>query len=553
MECENGDFCSVAEKCTESKPECCPWAAPVPCADKCCLPGYQCATLENGKLQCCKIDAVVCENICCPVGFTCEDINGEKMCISPETEVCFDTIMGDTMCSKKTSFCAPDGVCLSNSYKNQSYNYCGGGEICGVDESCGPLCSNICCDPVDFDDNCKAKAEECLLSGSNCNETKETVSCCKDIGQYSTAYINAQIKKITDCLGDGCKNFACKSQGGSGNICCSYDKATSVGCLNGCIPDEQVCYDIPVSNANFLNPIESGLLPQEVPNEIGSYCSKANYVSAIVGIISLGIVTFDVYFQPAGLDANYYDGVYHVENEPGNWEPVAGAIGEEILIIEWIWMIDNLEGNDCPHGPYAQLYILIHKKGSQPANLAKPMLSAILGNTNYGNQSRFLKGPFSGFDTWKFCFCYGLGWLGICFDEDCINGGFETNAEQEWVDFIKINYTPNTAGVYKWGKDEEEIYFTLRERDGSATVAGVDIIRWDDFMGLQAISKKQTKKPCGQTIDLFVYRSVAEDDNPDNDGDLDPEGNPYYYKTNKVGAKIKFRTIVCTGKPGDPC
>jgi hypothetical protein len=72
-------------------------------------------------------------------------------------------------------------------------------------------------------------------------------------------------------------------------------------------------------------------------------------------------------------------------------------------------------------------------------------------------------------------------------------------------------------------------------------------------MGLQAISKKQTKKPCGQTIDLFVYRSVAEDDNPDNDGDLDPEGNPYYYKTNKVGAKIKFRTIVCTGKPGDPC
>jgi hypothetical protein len=475
------------------------------------------------------------------------------MCVSGQLEICPDTIMGDTLCLENEAFCAPDGGCIDNKWKGAEYNYCNGGEVCEIDQSCGSLCSGICCDAIDLDDKCQEKIKECLPN-YGCSETKSTVSCCKHVGQQGNT------NGLADCIGETCKNLQCGVSGSNGSsVCCTYDKATPVGCVNGCIPDGQVCYDQPVSNSNFKNPTESGIYPNEVPNEIGSYCSNGDFVSWFVGILSAGFVTFDIYFQPAGFDARYHDGVYHVEEgdkdtqSNDNWISVVGNAGEEILIIEDVWIFDNLEGNDCPHGPYAQFYILIHKKSSEPVKLEKPMLSSILNNTVYGSQIKFLKGPFSGSDTWKFCLCYGLGWLDICFAETCFNGGFETGAEQEWVDYLKMKYTPGKAGIHKWEKDEEQIYFTLRERDGNASFWGIDIIRWDDFMGLQAISKKETKKPCGQTIKLYVYQSVAEDDDPNNDGDLDPEGNPYYYKTNKVGARIKFRTITCTGKAGDPC
>ena len=561
MECENGDFCPLSEKCTESAPACCPWAVPVPCVNKCCGADQKCKTLDNGEAACCKTGAVVCGDICCPIGFYCEEYNGTKTCFSKDVDVCQDTIMNDTLCDTDKGFCEADGACLDNDFKGKDYDYCGGGKACGnielfspsidsgiiYESQCAGLCADFCCDGADVNESCTDFASPTY----SCQETKTSFTCCKTSFSDNTKEIEKQNQ-------GKCKNIKCeykqKPFGNFGDICCTYDKATPAGCVNGCIPDGQVCYDIPVSNSNFDNPIESGLYPNEVPNEIGSYCDDADYLAAALGILSLGVVTFDIYFIPVGFDPKFYDGVYHVEEgdgDNGNW--ISGNPGDEIVVVEDVWVVDNLEGNDCPHGPYAQFYVLIHKKGSEPTNIFKPMLSSILNNTVYGNQVKFLKGPFSGAETWKFCFCYGFGWLGICIGEDCINGGFETGAEQEWVDYLKVRYPFGKAGVYKWEKDEEKIFFTLRERDGSVEKYGISIIRWDDFMGLQAISKKATKKSCGQTIDLMVYRSVAEDDDPNNDGDLDPEGNPYYYKTNKVGARIKFRTIICTGKAGDPC
>ena len=208
-------------------------------------------------------------------------------------------------------------------------------------------------------------------------------------------------------------------------------------------------------------------------------------------------------------------------------------------------------------------YILVHKKGNQPANLGKVVWAQAKDKTVYGYNTHFLKGPLQGKDSWKICVCT-VEILGFCVsdlveDENCWssygdidpvtgNKDFDSDVKQEWIDNIFMKYTAGKAGVYAWGKDENEIYLSLRESDGEPKFG-----RYDDYMGLQLVIKKETKKPCGQTIDLRVYENVLEDNNPDNDGDLDPEGNPYYYKTNKVGARIKFRTITCTGKAGDPC
>lgn len=517
MECENGEFCPIGDLCTESSPPCCPWLAPAPCEEECCLINQDCKTV-NLKKQCLPKNTQICPGII---------INNE---ILWPDKICYN---GD--------FCEVDQACMSEEYYKKKYSYCGCGYTCAETQNCGGLCSSVCCEKgVAADGGCNLS--ECfaaVIGQIQCHEdvTGKFISCCHWAGSGGKQEIVDQIKECAAAL---CKNLNCS---GGNQVCCTYDKPRTVGCLIGCIPSGQICYDVPTSNstAAYLSPIESGFLTKNTEATIGDYCSNADYLSWAIGIMTLGFVTLDVYFNPAGFAENFdsQTGTYHSENEAGEW--IQGESGTELLVAEFTWIIDNLEGIDCPHGPYAQLYILIHRKGIQP-DLNKPTFAGLKNNTVYGSGAHRLKGPLSGSDTWSVCLCYGLGWLGICFDETCWGsfGSFDSNAEEEWVDYLSIKYSPGQAGVYKWEKGEDEIYFTLREAD--SPVMGVP--RWDDFMGLRVVTKSETKTPGGKMIPLYKYECVAEDDDPGNDGEIDPDGNPYYYKTNLIAGFVRLRTII---------
>ena len=493
MECENGDFCAVSEKCTESKPSCCPWAAPIPCVSK-----------------------------CCSLNSTCEEISGEKICLSTSFEICPDTIMGDTLCFKDNSFCAPDGACIDNKWKGLEYNYCNGGEACGIDQSCGALCSGICCDGIDLDDECKGKITECLPN-YGCSETKTTVSCC---GKQDSAF-------ATECIGKACKNLQCAPSGTGNYACCTYDKATPVSCINGCVPFGQICYDIPTTDMGTLEPNESGMIPEQIPYEV----FKQDWVDYLVelgmmaGLVGVGVFNgFE--FVPAGLSPNIGpDGVYQIElvsppcSEDNNWDKPKK--GDKVLIIEDIWIIDPLEGKDMPHGPYGRIYVNAHSLDTFPAldQIDPSWLQKTIGNKGYNE--RLLPGPHcSELPPWKYCICWAKFFW--CFYEKCYDMPGVKGPRNEWAAYEFLKYTSGKAAVYVWGENEEAIYISITEGDETSD---------DDVGGIVKISKNDTLDICGREYDFYQYEpNVA---------------NPK--KTNKRALRIRFRTITCTGKAGDPC
>lgn len=495
IECANGDFCSAIEKCTNSNPQCCPLFAPIPCETSCCFTGYECKTFENGQKQCCQPDSIVCGNQCCSSKYECKTFsNGQKQCCSKGAVVCKD-------------------ICCPTSYTCEEFNgqpLClpPGWEVChtGILGFSDTICyNNTFCENDGYCLNSKYKGQVYNYCGGGkfCPTDQNCGGLCSD-------------------------------------VCCEEKK---VGCLAGCVPSGQLCRDIPTTNSinAFINPQESGLLPQNTPYEIGDECYDGFAVIGFAGWLAIGSVS--VSFQPVGF-ANNYDyttGIYNATagDESANW--IWGNPGDEILVIEAVWMIDNLEGNDCPHGPYAQLYILVHKKSKAPSNLNKVLWSKVKNNTVYGYNTHFLKGSLQGTDSWKICVCYAE-FLGICFKEKCWTkyGDFDSDVKQEWIDNIYMKYTPGKAGIYAWGKNEKEIYLSLRESDGEPKFG-----RYDDYMGLQKVTKEETKKPCGALVPLHKYENVLEDDDENNDKDVDPNtGKPYYYKTGNIAAWLRLRTVI---------
>jgi len=524
MECENGDYCSIGEKCTESVPPCCPWVAPIPCETQCCALSQKCETVDLKK-KCIPKDAEVCPGVI---------INNE-------------ILIKDTICYGST-FCEEDNYCMDDSYKNQEYNYCGGGETCPINESCAGLCSDFCCEKEPENEEEKCNLESCLLSTGGwgtpkptCQENGTTITCCgENLG--NSAWIINQIKQ---CVNEKCGNLNC-GQGVYNKFCCTYDKPKTVGCLVGCIPSGRLCYDMPSSSGSLANPIESSILPEEVPFEVGDQCYDDwafSTFSPVLGWLDI-ISGVQVYFHPAGFGPKYYNDIFHVEDDLSQW--VSYNSGDEILVVEFVWTVDNLEGNNCPHGPYAQFYILVHLPGTQP-NTNKFTTPEIKNAALYGADKYQLLGPIGppegSADSWEFCWCVGFDWLGICWDAYCVSsyGDFDSKVKEEWVDYIFMNYTPGKAAIHKWGS-EKEIYLTLREKDDEPNFGRVD-----DYMGLIKVEKEKTKTPCGVTYKLNVYDNTKEDDNPNNDWDVAPGGEggtAYHYPTKKVGAHLRLRTIV---------
>lgn len=270
------------------------------------------------------------------------------------------------------------------------------------------------------------------------------------------------------------------------------------------------------------------------------------------------ITGVNVYFHPAGY-APYYDattGIYHAEEEPENW--VQAELGQELLVIIMVLIVENMEGIDCPHGPYAQLYILIHHVGDEPADLNHWTSKQINKKAVYGYDKYHLKGPLSGKDSWELCYCVGITFLDLCFDVKCWTSygknedgtaEFDSNVEEEWVDNLYVKYPVGKAGIYQWEEGEEEIYITLRESDGEPKFDRVD-----DYMGLSLVSKEATKAPCGMVVPLYKYDNTKEDKDPDNNWDFDPGGTgAFHYPTGVIGGYLWLKTFTCNNKPGNPC
>lgn len=411
MECENGDFCSVSEKCTESEPACCQWATPVPCEAQCCLQSQK-----------------------------CETVNSVKQCIPKDAEVCpanpSSGVFEDTMCYNET-FCAPDNYCVSD--KKKLDNYCGGGNGCKVFEPamhCGGICSDFCCSQFNI-----ACAENC-----------------------------------------------------SGDSCCF---PLSVGCLNSCMPAWSVCAAFPLSNSPtaYLNPKEGYYGPFLDGKWLSKNISK--------------------------------DGIYHVEWDSGNW--IIGNKGDVILVVEAVWVIDNLETQNCkifdPHGPFGKLYLRVHSLDTFP-QLNKIHIDWVTKKLYEYN----LRGSHAGPCPCQVCIDYLIGEACKCISDPVTD---------EWLDNQFLRYSTGKAGVYKWGENEEAIYLSIIEGDYSNS---------DDIGGVELISKEETATPCGKWVPFYKYETISCS------GLLCLDVQPKWpKKTDAIAAFLLLRTITCTGKPGDPC
>jgi hypothetical protein len=303
--------------------------------------------------------------------------------------------------------------------------------------------------------------------------------------------------------------------------------------LRGCTHPGKICYLTPTENSEraYLTAREESIFPSEVPNSAG---------------VGEGI---DITFHPAGISPNVINGVYISERAArndgsSNWlQPQAG---QEALEIMASWIKDALEGIDFPHGPYAQLYILIFAPNliGDWNNVA---VEIIRSGSSYGIASQFLKGALSGECTWEVC--VDLFFVDVCF---CGWGPFDTNAEEEWVSNMYLSYTKG-AYIHIWEEigdnDSEEerarksnIHLALRESDGGNGGGGFTFgfFRDDDFCGFEGINKEATKRPDGLWVPLYKYEFSC-DDCGDNIEELARRGN--YHRTNQISAYLLVRTV----------
>lgn len=503
QECGSGPPCAPDQVCAEegANQQCCPAGQPILCGSICCDVEFQCVH-ASGRDICIPAGATYCdgrsEQEWCPVGTRC----GRRLCVPVWLDECADGSYcpGGYECTELNPPCCPIGTSACDNrccpvgttcttFNGEPYCLSIGAEICRTsfgDTICpvGTFCES---DGFCLNDRYLRQAYEYCGGGRLCSQNEHCTGLCAD-------------------------------------FCCGQDIEQIMGCLRQCGPENHLCHDVPTSNSrtSYLNPIESYITPDDVPHELGDWGSMIEF-ETLGGLFG---PSASVNFHPAGFTENYHNGVYTIAEGDANWIQDSG----EILTVAAAWIIDNLEGIDFPHGPYAQLYLLTY---DDFPDIEQVSVSRAINPLN-GYYGHYLKGPLTGSCSWEVCVCY-FEFLGICTEESCYCGWYDrdtnvdwdTNVEQEWTNGIFMRYAPSDlAGIHRWGQDQTAIRLALKESD-----SGLPEYREDDFMGFERIDREASKRPCGVWVPLYKYTD---------NGDNTPE---YYQRTGSIGAFLLLRTI----------
>ncbi|MEW6617694.1 MAG: hypothetical protein AB1333_04760, partial [Patescibacteria group bacterium] len=474
--CLDGHWCPPGLHCTGST--CCEYNYPATCGNLCCPNSWQC--IENGK-ACIPPGGKYCKNTntwcppgekcmtsgkCMPIGwqecgegqacspnFVC--VNNKKCC--PKSQM---TLCGEQCCQTgykciSNSLCIPLGAvycqgkseqiwCPAGTYCGKKYciengvDECFDGSLCPKNTFCtnvsgGPrccpvyskLCGNICC-PIEY---------ECQLSGGEyyCLPWGGTI--CSSGVVCGPGYECSPDGRI--CMipgGDYCGNKkycppGTKCGGPCKEFCCKQGYWND--CMKSCMPDGTICF----ATSTSITDEKAYLHPQE-----GYYLLSDQELSDKVT-----------------------NGVYNATLDADNWI-THWKIGDEILVLEAAWIIDNAEGDDWPHGPYASIYLRVYTPE---------------GLTYKEKSNRHLRGPHC-------CVCPWVLDLWI-FGSYCV----APVPHDEWVDNEYMKYYK--AGFHKWQPGETNIAIHVWESDPAGE---------NDTMGLEWVSKQATKSSCGLWIPL---------------------------------------------------
>ncbi len=508
--CGEGKWCPISTTCPQYVEACIPEGS-VECKwGGVCGPGEVCAV---GAEKCCGSSTpVACGPICCPSGYICMKLSYGHVCLEP----------GSTICAYTEKVCPPHSSCSANGMSCVQIGWtscseklqCPPGTVCSEDNtSCGAVGASYCgeglwCDPgtkctVDKTGCLPATAVECpdgtwCKAGQTCGSGDTPC-----IGEEQVACdLDTSCPASQQCTADG-------------NGCVLPDPSCTLEFCDGTAPGflalgiKKCCS---AASGVISKPIAAGTTPNEFMYAIES-CSAPNPQYSPRALVAGQYVSL--------LDNGYGD-------EPTmNWLS-CGQQGDEILILQALWVIDN--GRKAyaqdKNGPYGHLYVDFLRLDSTDSFGVKALDKFKLADWNemLGLDRKHLRGPHNGE-----CPSYDPGPPPKC------NG---TKPVDGWNDNELVRY--QRGGIYKWGsgdwikgggdKDKDAVVMVVYEDTGKAGVQR-------EILGLEMVKRPFTTDPCGVWVPLRRFTSPT----------ASGAGKP----TGKVAGYALLRTIQ-VGNEGDP-
>jgi hypothetical protein len=158
-------------------------------------------------------------------------------------------------------------------------------------------------------------------------------------------------------------------------------------------------------------------------------------------------------------------GFYRAERDAANWvQPVDSSVLEVMAV----YVVDNGEGDDFPHGPHGNLYWDVFGPYER------------LMSSEDGSAARRLVGA------------------------KVLRGPHRTHGDtDEWLDDEALLY--RNAGLFRWGTvagTEEAIVLRVWESDGSEEGF---LGRRNDVLGMEHVRRSDTQEPCGVWTPFHRY------------------------------------------------
>jgi hypothetical protein len=158
-------------------------------------------------------------------------------------------------------------------------------------------------------------------------------------------------------------------------------------------------------------------------------------------------------------------GFYRADRDRKNWVQTGRA---DVLELLAVYVAENGEGDDPPHGPYGNLYWDVF------GPFEPLMRSADGANKRRVAPPRTLRGPHRTHGT-----------------------------TDEWLDDEVLSYA--RAGLYRWGSvpgTEQAIVLRVWESDGDEDGY---LGRRNDVLGMEHLRRRDTERPCGSWVAFHRY------------------------------------------------
>jgi hypothetical protein len=158
-------------------------------------------------------------------------------------------------------------------------------------------------------------------------------------------------------------------------------------------------------------------------------------------------------------------GFYRADRDRKNWVPTGRP---DVLEVLAVYVQDNGEGEDPPHGPYGNLYwdvfgafepLMTSRDGADKRRVAAP---------------HQLRGPHRTHGT-----------------------------TDEWIDDEVLTYSK--AGLFRWGSapgTNDAVVIRVYESDGAEDGF---LFRRNDVLGMETVRRRDTAQPCGQWVAFHRY------------------------------------------------